>query len=1044
MKSIATRAALLAALLASLPASAQSNDNCEDAQSIVGAGTFTFDNSGAGDTLFGIRSTQIGCPVEKDVWFRWAAPCDAEVLVSTCGSTDVDTTVAVYDTTDCPPPLAAAIGCNDDSCGLQSQVVFTAAAGQEYLIRIGSYPTRPGGTGSFTITCDPRPPNDECENAERIECNTTLLVNNAAAAPLSSLQLPSCTRGGRRLAGALWYEFVATDTSATISTCGLDSGDTLLALYEGDCGNLVELACADDTCGAQAEISVENLSVGATYLVQFRTYDLSQGTHALRVSCPRLSDPPDPVCQQVVENCRPPDRSSASNSDRTNYRTADDFTVAVDGSISQVCWWGGYYDGNGDCAGAEPDSFEIRYFVDDNGLPGALLAEFSQELGTLNLSGPVWTREWISAAVREREYSGTHAPVPVTRGTCYWVEISNQLTNCSWFWQAGVPGNQRGMQDGAPLDGYDLEDATDADHAFCLNLELADSTPCLPPPPAPNCAQPPENCQAGGLLFGGIVSDASSFIVADDFVLVRSGDVSEICWTGAYLDAGCPGSTFDEFEVRYYADLDGQPAALIGGPFSQTAGTLIVTGRLATGRRLAGAFPEFEYTASHGGVFLQAGRRYWIEITNPLSGCGWLWEYAALGEGNGVAMVDGPLPDGYTRADIHYDDFAFCLNLELADSILIGPPPANDDCANAIGIPANGSLTVDNTFATNDPSDPLLSCSHRGGVGTVWARFLATHTSALIRTTTKATGDTVIGVYAGTCGNLVEIGCNDDAGGLRSEICLDALTVGEIYYIQFATFADFDRGIHDVTITSPCPGPPPNEDCADAFGPLELPAVVLGSTVGAEPDYEAPDCDGVLITSPGVWYHVKGTGTELRASLCTEPTDFDTRLSVYTGSCVDLVCVAADDDGCDTRSRLAWASVANEDYYILVHSRGGATGTFELNVSNIPAGDMNCDGGFDGADVDPFFLALGDPAAYRAAFPDCNLLNGDLNCDRTLNGADIDPFFDCLAGINCDDCNANGIPDQQDVAQGTSSDCNDNGAPDECEADCNDKQSHTS
>ena len=32
-----------------------------------------------------------------------------------------------------------------------------------------------------------------------------------------------------------------------------------------------------------------------------------------------------------------------------------------------------------------------------------------------------------------------------------------------------------------------------------------------------------------------------------------------------------------------------------------------------------------------------------------------------------------------------------------------------------------------------------------------------------------------------------------------------------------------------------------------------------------------------------------------------------------------------------------------------------------------------------------------------------------------------------------DDCNANGIPDQQDIADGTSEDCNENGIPDECD-----------
>jgi len=41
--------------------------------------------------------------------------------------------------------------------------------------------------------------------------------------------------------------------------------------------------------------------------------------------------------------------------------------------------------------------------------------------------------------------------------------------------------------------------------------------------------------------------------------------------------------------------------------------------------------------------------------------------------------------------------------------------------------------------------------------------------------------------------------------------------------------------------------------------------------------------------------------------------------------------------------------------------------------------------------------------------------------------------------VNCGggDCNNNGIPDSEDIANGTSHDCNNNAVPDECESDCN-------
>ncbi|MCH8980109.1 MAG: hypothetical protein IH945_12835, partial [Armatimonadetes bacterium] len=65
-------------------------------------------------------------------------------------------------------------------------------------------------------------------------------------------------------------------------------------------------------------------------------------------------------------------------------------------------------------------------------------------------------------------------------------------------------------------------------------------------------------------------------------------------------------------------------------------------------------------------------------------------------------------------------------------------------------------------------------------------------------------------------------------------------------------------------------------------------------------------------------------------------------------------------------------------------------------------GDLNCDGVFNGADIDPFFEALGDPAAWQAAHPACDLLCvTDVSGDGKLNGGDIDPFFRALIAGGC-------------------------------------------
>jgi len=61
-------------------------------------------------------------------------------------------------------------------------------------------------------------------------------------------------------------------------------------------------------------------------------------------------------------------------------------------------------------------------------------------------------------------------------------------------------------------------------------------------------------------------------------------------------------------------------------------------------------------------------------------------------------------------------------------------------------------------------------------------------------------------------------------------------------------------------------------------------------------------------------------------------------------------------------------------------------------------GDLNCDGAVDFDDINPFVMALTDPASYADAYPDCDCMNGDANGDGVVNFDDINPFVDLLLG----------------------------------------------
>jgi hypothetical protein len=61
-------------------------------------------------------------------------------------------------------------------------------------------------------------------------------------------------------------------------------------------------------------------------------------------------------------------------------------------------------------------------------------------------------------------------------------------------------------------------------------------------------------------------------------------------------------------------------------------------------------------------------------------------------------------------------------------------------------------------------------------------------------------------------------------------------------------------------------------------------------------------------------------------------------------------------------------------------------------------GDLNCDGVVNFDDINPFVLALSDPAAYAATYPDCPITNGDCNGDGFVNFDDINAFVALLSG----------------------------------------------
>lgn len=267
-------------------------------------------------------------------------------------------------------------------------------------------------------------------------------------------------------------------------------------------------------------------------------------------------------------------------------------------------------------------------------------------------------------------------------------------------------------------------------------------------------------------------------------------------------------------------------------------------------------------------------------------------------------------------------------------------------CATATSIACGQTKTGSNVGVAVSPTPGF--CSTSPGSFGVWYKFTGNGNPVTMTTCNASTNfDTKLLVYSGSCTSLSCVTGNDDMSGcsfgsLRSSVTFTSVN-GQTYYVLVTGFGSA-TGTFGLTVS--CATPVGNDACAGAI-PVACGGSVSGSTANA-----TVDAVGTCVTSntaPGVWYSVVGTGGIMEATTCDAGTNYDTKLSVFTGSCSSLSCVTGNDDdsGCSLsslRSTVSWNSVAGQTYRILVHGFSSATGNFTLSVScpTPPANDNAC------------------------------------------------------------------------------------------------------
>jgi len=385
------------------------------------------------------------------------------------------------------------------------------------------------------------------------------------------------------------------------------------------------------------------------------------------------------------------------------------------------------------------------------------------------------------------------------------------------------------------------------------------------------------------------------------------------------------------------------------------------------------------------------------------------------------------------------------------------PPPANDDCDNAIAVTTGPNAgQANNGSAGADLVEASCQANSNGDVWFVWTAdcdgnaTIDTEGSAL-----TTSNDTVLTIYEVSCGGA-EIACDDDGGsGLLSTTTFPVLT-GEVYYIRVAGFGTNTGDINiniacastameaccfpdgsctdelvgdcaglggvgqgggtDCGSTS-CPQPPPaNDDCVGATAVTE--GMYPYTTVNSTLDPAGPTPTDVNMDND-VWFVYTAGCTGLATiGTCEGITGPDTTLEVYDGgTCPPTVSLADADDtpGCGASGFSSEVSIpvtAGNQYLIRVGgwNAGEVSGILEISCTAAGGPEACCFADGSCSDLTP---------------GDCSMMGGTSQGIGTdcASASCPQPEACCFSDGSCTDSLPADCAGSGGISQGSGTDC---------------------
>ncbi|MCE3297318.1 MAG: large protein [Crocinitomicaceae bacterium] len=900
------------------------NDECVNAIQLDVNEDFQCGLSTSGTVENALRSNQpYTCPdntyvsADDDVWYKFTATRTTHSLhVFNLGGDSPDISYAVYsgNCTSLNSPLLCNYSFSPETSLLNNLIV-----GHEYLVRVFSRDDNTSHTTTFSlcIGSEPRPANDECAGATELpvnpanSCSGTSSAASTLYATLSS-EVTSCATAD---AIDTWYKFTATDTSHVINVLGqyLNSANHLeYDVYAGSCGNFIQTVL----CNGMYANQLNDLNIGETYYIKLhsavvlspyptsfciRTVNDRPGNDECS-GAPLIDINNDLVCDTVytgsLMNATPsaaPTNAASQDDDvwvKFKARRATHAITITDQGNSSLYFDLFFYKNCGD-----PVQFDAAYYAQSYTLSG-LTADSVYYIRISSAHASAILTDSFNLCIKNAdlplndECSGAiQVPVNASNdcvltgsGTIYKATASPESNSCT-----------------ATADDDDVWFKFQAENTVHLvNIEhTAGSFSTLKfALYSGSCGSLNQiSCNPASATLTGLTPGSDYFLrVYSEGTTANLTTSFSICVNQPPVNDEC----YNSIEMPVSPTLD---------CVQDTTGSL----RSATASSYANSCGH-TITDDVWYHFVATDTTHWVMLSMAYGFYFSVYDYNCGNPGNALYC--------HTRTS-NYDQRGVVSNLTIGDTFLVrvysgsgtigednpfriciltpGAAPSNNECVNAIDIPANNSFVCDTmlscsvTSGVTLSSQTLPSCANTGNLD-VWYKFTAISSKMELNflTPENAPFSMYKALYSGSCGSPgTEMLCNYDNDNIMTN-----LSVGHTYYLRIFPTLTLTGQSPDFKICLKRLEVPANDECINAFDvPVNMsilcdtavPGTLFHATTSAAGTY----CGGGIPVND-VWFKFVAQHTKhnIRLDNMTNMPDAMTpsnvRFNVYNGSCGSL------------------------------------------------------------------------------------------------------------------------------------------------------------